>query len=605
MRRTFAISRPVWWSLLVSLTLTCGAALAVAQEAVPVFVVPIGETRPKGMSNDQQIIEVVNQAPKICKVSKSNDVKTVLITGLSPGTARVVFKDEAGKVEPIDVLVTTASRPMREQRRKEFLEQVKLAVPGARVDALLSDNTTVITGTAPDAASRIVVIQMATNMFGPDPIVNAVVLPGQEPVVNVPRVQQVELDITVAIVNRSEIRNMSFNWVVNRDKFFLSSLLGTTNGNPLSFANAIATSVAGATQAAAGNPNLQFGVVGNKGAFSAFLEALRTEGLAKILSNPHMVTLSGQKARILSGGETPIILPTGVGAPPSVTYKPFGTQVDFIPLVLENGRIQLDVRAELSNVDAAIGINIPGVVAPGFDSRKAEAIVQVEDGQTIAIGGLIQNKIQAQSSRVPVLGDIPFLGAAFSQNHYEESEEEMLVLVTPRLVEAMDCCQIPRHLPGRETRSPDDFELFLEQLLEAPRGPREVCSDGHYHAAHTSGPTAGVFPCGDGSGCGLRGCATGRCGAGGCGAGGCANGQCGTNHASVMGGQVNVQTVYPPGQFSDAPVPLPTLTNVPVGPVSLAGAEASTLPPIGNDTSAGEVRPAPASLGPIGNFERR
>src|SRR5262249_27598960 len=142
---------------------------------------------------------------------------------------------------------------------------------------------------------------------------------------NVPRVQQVELEVVVAVVDRSKVRRMSFNWAVNRNKFFISSLIGTTTGNPLSFANAISSGASGAAQSAAGNPNINFGVINNNTAFSGFLEALRTDGLAKILSEPHITALSGQQANIVSGGETPTVLPTSIGAPPQITYKPFGT----------------------------------------------------------------------------------------------------------------------------------------------------------------------------------------------------------------------------------------------------------------------------------------
>src|SRR5439155_16413362 len=106
--------------------------------------------------------------------------------------------------------------------------------------------------------------------------------------------------------------------------------------------------------------------------------------------------------------------------------------------------------------------------------RSANVAVQMEDGQTLAIGGLIQNRVDSNASKVPVLGDLPFFGAAFRNMTYTETEEEMIILVTPRLVDAVDCTKIPRHLPGRETRTPSDFELFLEGILEAPRGQRNV-----------------------------------------------------------------------------------------------------------------------------------
>ena len=131
------------------------------------------------------------------------------------------------------------------------------------------------------------------------------------------------------------------------------------------------------------------------------------------------------------------------------------------------------------------------------DVRRARAVLQIEDGMTIAIGGLVQNTINGSTAKIPLLGDIPFLGTAFSSVEYNEREEELLILVTPRLVAPMSCCQLPKFLPGRETRSPDDFELFLTQILEAPRGQREVCPEGMFRAAHKNGPTANLFPCND------------------------------------------------------------------------------------------------------------
>src|SRR5262249_20845214 len=128
---------------------------------------------------------------------------------------------------------------------------------------------------------------------------------------------------------------------------------------------------------------------------------------------------------------------------------------------------------------------------------------------------------------------------AFRRVEYLEKEEELVILVTPRLVHPISCTCIPKYLPGRETRSPDDYELFLEGILEAPRGQRDVCIGNGmgYHAAHMNGPTAGIYPCNDGSYGHLSGhggpvsgsCGRGGCGMGGCGAGGCGRGGCGGN----------------------------------------------------------------------------
>src|SRR5204862_7315489 len=119
------------------------------------------------------------------------------------------------------------------------------------------------------------------------------------------------------------------------------------------------------------------------------------------------------------------------------------------------------------------------------------------------IGGLIQNLVQADTTMVPVLGEIPFLGTLFSIKSFQEREQELVILVTPHLVDPQSCDQLVKLLPGQETRSPDDFELFLEQILEAPRGPREIFPGHRYVPAHRTDPTAKVFPCfPDGNGTG-------------------------------------------------------------------------------------------------------
>ena len=594
MRRTTSLPRSLWRLLLVGLCLTLGAGAAVAQENVPVLVIPINTTKKVEMSKKQKIMEVRNENPKICRVQPLMDTpNAVLITGIGPGTSRVIFTDENKMTETVDVVVTTEDRVIREQQRKEFLEQIAKTVPGARIDVLIGDKSTIIIGTAPDANSRGIIGQTANNTFGGG-VVNAVTLPGQEGVVNVPRVQQVELEVLVALVNRSEARKLSFDWVVNRGKYSIASTLNS----PLSFVNVIGVATQGFAQGITGKgsvggaevqqgstTSLNFGVVGDKGSFSAFLDALRTEGIAKVLSEPRITTLSGQEASIVSGGETPIVLSSGVGAPPTVSYKSFGTTVKFTPLVLENGRIQLKIMAELSALDGSAALNVQGVNAPGFATRRAESVVHIEDCQTLAIGGLIQSTIAGTIKKIPFLGDIPFLGTAFSSTNYKETEEEMVILVTPRLVDPMNCTQIPRRLPGRETRSPDDFELFLTQILEAPRGQREVWPDGRFRAAHRNGPTASIYPCGDNSqpfGWN-RGCATGNCGTG------------SSGHA-VLGNNANLAPTQP-----SATTPAGAPASLPDAPASLPAPEAPAAPPIPSDFPATETRPnVPGALGPVG-----
>ena len=367
-----------------------------------------------------------------------------------------------------------------------------------------------------------------------------------------------------------------------------------------------------------GPANLTFGVLGNKSSFTGFLQALRTEKLAKVLAEPRVTTLSGRPAFIISGGETPILTSSGQGAP-SVSYKQFGTVVNFLPIVLGNGKIHLEVRPELSDKDDTLGISVGGVtptIVPGFTTRSAQVAVQIEDGQTLAIGGLIQNKINATIQRVPVLGDLPFLGTLFTNKSFDEREEELLILVTPRLVDGFDCTKFPRYLPGRETRSPDDFELFLEGILEAPRGQRQVTFPHGYQGAHKSATyPASQYPCNDafgvygngrsgcsncgGVGCGLPGCGIG---ASGCSSGTCApsvypsmlqpaNGVLQTSPA--FGGKALTSESIGSPMPNPAPSPapssaLPALPALPTTPASAAPNSAPPMPPV---TGRGDTTP--------------
>jgi pilus assembly protein CpaC len=203
------------------------------------------------------------------------------------------------------------------------------------------------------------------------------------------------------------------------------------------------------------------------------------------LANPTLTTLSGRPATFLSGGEQPYPTPAAVGQPPGVEFRPFGTRLTFLPVVLSDGRIRLEVEPEVSRLDFANAISFAGTTVPQFLVQRVHATVEMSNGQTFAIGGLMQTTVDGRTDKVPCLGDTPFFGSFFRRVRYEESEQELLILVTVRLVDPMDCAQRGQtKMPGQETRTPTDFELFLEGILEAPRGQRPLCVDGQYRSAH-------------------------------------------------------------------------------------------------------------------------
>ncbi len=600
MLRTMSMLRKLSWSVFAGLALHAATpSSAPAQELPPKDAAPafggignakdgktyviqinvtktIGMTKAAGAAEDPIIEKAQNENPKICRVQAIfNDPRHILVTGISPGTSKITLtgytdanmKDRRDEV--IEIRVPSDDEPVREQLRKDFLELVRKTAPTATIDAIVGPNNAIfLTGNVLTADSVQAVLESARAIFGPGAnVINGMRIGG---------VQQVEVDCVICSVNRSKLRNMSFSWSLNRKDFFLQSLL---QGN--TFANTITTGIAaaGATQATSG-ANIIFGSVNKDGAFFGFLNALRTDQLATVQAEPKVVTLSGRPAQFVSGGETPILTSSGNGAP-SVTYKTFGTTVTVLPIVLGNGKIHLEIAPLISSLDAAAGISIAGAngitSVPGFKTQGAQVAVQVEDGQTIAIGGLIQHTKNASNSKVPVLGDVPFVGAAFRTVNYNEVEQELIILVTPRLIDPMACNQLPEKLPTRLTRSPDDFELYLEGLLELPRGQRQTCGpNGCYTAPHKLGPTAGVFPCGDNGSCGV----TGQRGAG------CSAGNCGTPVAPCASGVCTTKTII-------APPPAPMAVGVPAA-LPVAG-KAATQPVI--DTRY-NLPPAPVAVPP-------
>ncbi len=283
--------------------------------------------------------------------------------------------------------------------------------------------------------------------------------------------------------------------------------------------------------------------------------------MAKIISEPKIVTHSGRSAFIRSGGQQAIIGPAAGlgGAGAGQILQPFGTELEVLPIVHGNGKIYLEVNPRLSSVDQSLGV--AGTGSPGFREQQTRASVMLESGQTFVIGGLIERTVNASANRVPFLGDLPFIGTAFSETVFETDETELIVMVTPRLVEPLDCNQVPRRLPGQETRDPDDYEFFLETLLEAPRGQRQVWGPHGYNAAYKCDPTYGKFPC---MGPVCKGGTAGCSAAAGCGAcAGAAATLTGSANLPVSTPVIAPVNYAPNGVPATAPAPLPPTELMP------------------------------------------
>jgi pilus assembly protein CpaC len=189
--------------------------------------------------------------------------------------------------------------------------------------------------------------------------------------------------------------------------------------------------------------------------------------LIKFLAEPTVIATHGRPARFTVGGRVPYIVPSGNGQV-SVEYEEYGTSVDFLPFVVGPGRIRLEVRPEVKEPDPTLSIEAANINVTAFKQRYVETAVELQAGQTFAIAGLLQSRSESTSKATPLLGEIPLIGAFFRGVRERRNDVELLITVTPELVDAMDPYQVPRGGPGLNSMPPNDHDLFWNGHMEVP-----------------------------------------------------------------------------------------------------------------------------------------
>ncbi|MSP60033.1 MAG: type II and III secretion system protein family protein [Myxococcales bacterium] len=295
--------------------------------------------------------------------------------------------------------------------------------------------------------------------------------------------QQVQLEVKFAEVSRAGLRQMGVNWFHDAPGQRVAGVVspGTPPGNFLINPpqNGIPdTSIPGVPavhQPSFGSAFSLFFAGLGQFPFSVMVSLLEQNQLAKTLAEPTLVAMTGQEASFLAGGEFPIPMASGLGQV-SVLFKKFGIQLKFLPTVLADGVINLHLETEVSEIDQSLGVSIGGYTVPGLTQRQSATTVRMRDGQSFAIAGLLSDKVRSTIGKIPLLGEIPILGALFRSTSYRRDETELLVVITARLARPVAAHDAP-FLPGEEElNDPDDFELFLmgrtgrKPTLDAVRG---------------------------------------------------------------------------------------------------------------------------------------
>ncbi len=220
----------------------------------------------------------------------------------------------------------------------------------------------------------------------------------------------------------------------------------------------------------------------------AYLDTLERNGMSRTLAEPTLVALSGESASFLAGGEFPVPVSqsngTGDGGNAiTVLFKPFGVSLAFTPTVLGNGIINLVVEPEVSSIDPSASVTINGLTVPGLQTRRARTTLEVRDGESFAIAGLLRDETQATTNQLPLLGSLPIIGSLFRSTSYQRGETELLIVVTPRLVQPIRPDQV--RLPTDRVPAPDVVDVLLNgdvyqprDLPPAPPAPESNASEG-------------------------------------------------------------------------------------------------------------------------------
>ncbi len=344
-----------------------------------------------------------------------------------------------------------------------------------------------LSGSSPDAVTLDKAVEIA-RQFGPDPI-NAV---------QVSQPQQIMLEVRFVEVNRQASRELGVQWnmfgnstIANVGSGLPASQLpitqpngafqqpGTSNlggANVLPAQLPISPVVAGGVLSGATPYGFLLGQLSNR--LQVAVNALETQGVARSLAEPNLVALSGDTASFLAGGEFPVPVPGSLGTV-TIDYKKYGVGLAFTPTVLNGGLINLKIEPEVSTLDTSHPVQVAGISIPPLIVRRAATTLELRDGQSFMLAGLLQNDGTNDLDQLPWLGDVPVLGALFRSTEYQKNETDLVIIVTPHLVRPMAPTDAI-HTPVDNSLPPNDADLFLmgKTEIDPQAGPaRRRCDD--------------------------------------------------------------------------------------------------------------------------------
>jgi len=387
---------------------------------------------PDAQVNNPDLLQLTPLSPNIVQISAK-----------APGVTQVNLWGEDKQIYTIDVIIYGDAQELAMLLQSQF--------PNTALRVIPVNNGVLISGYV-DQPGHIELITRIAEEYYPK-VINNITVSGT---------QQVLLHVKVMEVSRTKLRTLGFdfaNFTSGNDLIasgISGLLLGAEGPDPAAGTLATVTS--------SGNETFVFNILEGGNAFFGLLEALREDKLAKVLAEPTVVAVSGRAAYFKVGGEIGYVESVDDQGRAQVGWKDYGTRLHFVPLVLGNGRIRLEVRPWVSELDRANGVG----TIPAIKDRIVDTAVELQAGQTLALAGLVQNRVEAENRGLPLVSEVPYVGALFRRVEEKNNEVELLILVTPELVEAMDAHEVPPCGPGMATTSPDDCDLYMKGHLEVP-----------------------------------------------------------------------------------------------------------------------------------------
>lgn len=400
---------------------------------IQTITVSIGNT--ETLRTPSSFVDLVVGDPAIADVMPLTN-KSFYVHGKKAGTTTISAYDaDKQLVGTIEIEVGANSNRLQRELRARL--------PNARIRVSSINGRIELTGTAPDAPSVERALTIA-RQFGPN-VINSL---------TITQSQQVMLEVRFIEASRNAGRDLGVNWNINGRS--VSGTIAGAASNSTPFGTFI-------------------GQILQKGTtVDVLISALEQKGLGRRLAEPNLIAMSGQEASFLAGGEFPFPVPAPLGSPPSIQFKKFGVGLTFTPTVLSDGMINLKIEPEVSQIDMTAAVAIGAGTVPSLVVRRASTTVELRDGQSFAIAGLLQSMSSDNARQLPWLGSVPVIGTLFRSQAFERRETDLAIIVTPRIVRPAPPNQRLR-TPIDNTRPANDVDRFILGRQEVT--PRQARRD--------------------------------------------------------------------------------------------------------------------------------